>query len=60
MDKLVLRKVHGVGELLKPTQIYASTWEKLKALNEETGISIVQLIALMVDFASDHCEIIEK
>lgn len=60
MEKLVIRKQKKEVEPVKPCNIYVGTHEKLNALSQESGISIVKLIAILVDYGLDNLEIIDE
>lgn len=45
---------------LKACNIYLETHDKLAALSQASGISIVKLIAAMVDFSMKYVEVVES
>ena len=59
MQKLQLIRQPKTESTIKAANIYADTHEKLTLISKESGIPMVQLIRIMVDFASENMEIIE-
>lgn len=55
---LRLQKQRRASTSLKPCNIYLDTHEKLTALSQASGISIVKLITAMVDFSLPLVEIV--
>ena len=56
---LKLHKQRRPSTSLKPCNIYLDTHEKLMALSQASGLSLVKLIAAMVDFSLPYIEIVE-
>lgn len=59
MSKLIIRKQKRESVPVKPCNIYVDTHEKLNALSQESGISIVRLIAILVDYGLENLEVID-
>lgn len=60
MQTLKIVKQKKGANAVKPTNIYTDTHEKLISVSNESGIPIVKLISLMVDFAMENMVIVDQ
>jgi len=58
-DILKIVKQRREVTAVKPCNVYVDTHEKLSVLSTESGISIVKLIAIFVDYGMANMELLE-
>lgn len=59
MATLKIRKEKKTSTAVKPLGAYLETHEKLTAISNESGIPIVKLLAMFVDFSVEHLVLVE-
>lgn len=59
MPTLKIRKQKKEGTAVKPLSAYLETHEKLAAISAESGLPIVKILALFVDFSVDNLVLVE-
>ena len=58
-DRFVIERVRPACTTFKTVQIWADTFEKLKAVSDENNIRLCQLIDDMVSFCMERLEVVE-
>lgn len=59
MTTLKITKQKREQTATKPCSLYVETHEKLTALSDESGISIIKLIAMLVDFGMENMVLVD-
>jgi len=59
MPTLTIRKQKKEANAVKPVNVYVDTHEKLLSLSAESGLPIVKLLAIFVDFSMENMVLVE-